>query len=178
MLSYCSRLCLDIMSTQRLLCSDIWAICTENVRCPNVISSSGLYDTFMHLCVCLFYRSDLVCEIALSAVQTVAIDKDGGRKEIDIKRYARVEMIPGGTIEDSEVLCGVMLNKDVTHPRMKRYMYSSLLGEYSFFSFVSMHHILDLLYYTCRRIENPRIVLLDCSLEYKKGESQVSADYK
>ena len=68
------------------------------------------------------YRSDLVCEIALSAVQTVAIDKDGGRKEIDIKRYARVEMIPGGTIEDSEVLCGVMLNKDVTHPRMKRYV--------------------------------------------------------
>ena len=27
-----------------------------------------------------------------------------------------------------------------------------------------------------RRIENPRIVLLDCSLEYKKGESQVSAN--
>ena len=25
-----------------------------------------------------------------------------------------------------------------------------------------------------RRIENPRIVLLDCSLEYKKGESQVN----
>lgn len=65
----------------------------------------------------------MVCEIALNAVQTVAIDKDGGRKEIDIKRYARVEMIPGGTIEDSEVLCGVMLNKDVTHPRMKRYMH-------------------------------------------------------
>ena len=72
-------------------------------------------------------RSDLVCEIALTAVQRVAIDKGGGRKEIDIKRYARVEMIPGGTIEDSEVLCGVMLNKDVTHPRMKRY--SSLFGE-------------------------------------------------
>ena len=72
--------------------------------------------------MCLLYRSDLVCEIALNAVQTVAIDKDGGRKEIDIKRYARVEMIPGGTIEDSEVLCGVMLNKDVTHPRMKRYV--------------------------------------------------------
>ena len=25
----------------------------------------------------------------------------------------------------------------------------------------------------CRRIENPRIVLLDCPLEYKKGESMV-----
>ena len=30
-----------------------------------------------------------------------------------------------------------------------------------------------ILVYICRRIENPRIVLLDCSLEYKKGESQV-----
>ena len=51
--------------------------------------------------------------------------------------------VPGGTVEDSEVLQGILLNKDVTHPRMKR------------------------------RIENPRIVLLDCNLEYKKGESQV-----
>lgn len=29
------------------------------------------------------------------------------------------------------------------------------------------------IFFLCRRIENPRIVLLDCSLEYKKGESQV-----
>ena len=61
-----------------------------------------------------------MCEIALSAVQTVSVDKGDGKKEIDIKRYARVEMIPGGTIEDSEVLRGVMLNKDVTHSRMRR----------------------------------------------------------
>lgn len=40
-----------------------------------------------------------------------------------------------------------MINKDVTHPRMRRY------------------------------IRNPRIVLLDSSLEYKKGESQVSVPY-
>lgn len=38
-----------------------------------------------------------------------------------------------------------MVNKDVTHPRMRRL------------------------------IREPRIVLLDCSLEYKKGESQVAA---
>lgn len=42
------------------------------------------------------------------------------------------------------MLKGVMLNKDVTHPRMRR------------------------------MIKDPRIVLLDCSLEYKKGESQVT----
>ena len=51
--------------------------------------------------------------------------------------------IPGESTEESEVLKGVMINKDITHPRMRR------------------------------RIENPRIVLLDCNLEYKKGESQV-----
>lgn len=88
---------------------------------------------------------DLACNIALDAVQTVARDQ-GDRKEIDIKNYAKVEKVPGGELEDSRVLSGVMLNKDVTHPRMRR------------------------------RIENPRIVLLDCSLEYKKGESQTSLE--
>lgn len=39
-----------------------------------------------------------------------------------------------------------MVNKDVTHPKMRRY------------------------------IENPRIVLLDCPLEYKKGESQTNVE--
>nr|BAE87962.1 unnamed protein product [Macaca fascicularis] len=39
-----------------------------------------------------------------------------------------------------------MINKDVTHPRMRRY------------------------------IKNPRIVLLDSSLEYKKGESQTDIE--
>ena len=28
--------------------------------------------------------------------------------------------IPGGSIEDSEVLDGVMLNKDIPHPKMRR----------------------------------------------------------
>lgn len=39
-----------------------------------------------------------------------------------------------------QVLDGVMFNKDVTHSKMRR------------------------------RIENPRVLLLDCPLEYKKGE--------
>lgn len=89
--------------------------------------------------------SDLACQIALDAVQTVLLEENG-RREIDIKRYAKVEMVPGGAIEDSCVLNGVMLNKDVTHSKMRR------------------------------RIEKPRIVLLDCPLEYKKGESQTDLE--
>merc|ERR1719188_455566 len=86
--------------------------------------------------------SDLACDIAMEAVKTVTIESSGGKKEIDTKRYAKIEKIPGGTIEESRVLDGVMFNKDVTHPKMRR------------------------------RIENPRVLLLDCNLEYKKGESQ------
>lgn len=98
--------------------------------------------------------SDLMCSLALKAVRTVArmdehsdvLGATGPQKEVDLKRNARVEKIPGGEIEESRVLDGVMLNKDITHPKMRR------------------------------RIENPRIVLLDCPLEYKKGESQTNIE--
>ena len=83
--------------------------------------------------------------MALKATQTCLTDQSG-RREIDIKRYAKVEKVPGGTLEESRVLDGIMLNKDVLHPRMNR------------------------------RIENPRILLLDCNLEFKKGESQTNIE--
>jgi T-complex protein 1 subunit gamma len=90
--------------------------------------------------------SDLMCKLALQAVRIVAQD-DEGMKTVDIKRHARVEKVPGGEIEQSRVLSGVMLNKDITHPNMRR------------------------------RIMNPRIILLDCPLEYKKGESQTNMEF-
>eukprot|EP00375_Theileria_parva_P001053 XP_763724.1 T-complex protein 1 subunit gamma [Theileria parva strain Muguga] len=67
-------------------------------------------------------------------------------KPLDIKRLIKVEKIIGGYIEDSKVLDGVVVNKDVVHANMSR------------------------------RIENPRILILDCTLEYKKGESQTMVD--
>lgn len=94
-----------------------------------------------------FIRSwgELMTNLALDAVLTVKQEM-GDHKEIDIKRYARIEKVPGGDLEDSRVLRGVMVNKDVIVPTMKR------------------------------RIENPRIILLDGSLEYKKGESQTNVE--
>ncbi|WVO14828.1 T-complex protein 1 subunit gamma [Cryptococcus depauperatus] len=103
--------------------------------------------------------SELMCKLALEAVKTVAVTAEaenglvgGGQsgelniKTVDLKRYARVEKVPGGEIEDCRVLSGVMINKDVTHPKMRR------------------------------RIKNPRVILLDCPLEYKKGESQTNIE--
>jgi T-complex protein 1 subunit gamma len=89
---------------------------------------------------------DLISDIALEAVTRVTIEHPGGRKEIDTKRYARVEKLPGGELSDCRVLDGVMVEKDTTHPKMRR------------------------------RIENPRIVLLDCTLEYKKAESATALE--
>merc|ERR1712119_200312 len=58
----------------------------------------------------------LACDMAIKAVSTVCLEnKQTGAREIDIKRYAKVEKVPGGTIEESCVLDGVMVNKDVTH---------------------------------------------------------------
>ena len=28
--------------------------------------------------------------------------------------------VPGGTMEDSKVMKGILINKDVTHPKMRR----------------------------------------------------------
>jgi len=90
---------------------------------------------------------DLMGRLALDAVRKVTVEHPGGHREIDVKKYAKVEKIPGGAIEDSRVLDGVMFAKDVVLPSRMR-----------------------------RRIERPRVVLLDCPLEYKKGESQTSVE--
>ena len=42
-------------------------------------------------------------------MQTVAVQVPGGGREIDIKKYAKVEKLPGGSIEDCKVLAGVPL---------------------------------------------------------------------
>jgi len=88
----------------------------------------------------------MISDLAVQAALTVFEELPNGKKEIDLKRYAKVEKIQGGDLEECCVLKGVMFNKDITHPRMSR------------------------------RIKNPRVVLLDCPLEYKKGESQTNVE--
>lgn len=92
-------------------------------------------------------ESKMVAKMAIQAVRYVAIKNSSTtRDEADIKQYAKVEKVPGGELEECVVLDGVMFNKDVVHPGMRR------------------------------RIENPRILLVDCPLEYKKGESQTAME--
>lgn len=91
---------------------------------------------------------DLITNLALKSVRTVSvgISATSDKMSIDTKRYAKVEKLPGGLLEECCVLDGVMVNKDIVHPKMRR------------------------------TIKNPRILLLDCNLEYKKGESQTNME--
>ena len=86
-------------------------------------------------------------DLAIDSVSAISVDLGNGIREVDIKKYIKTEKIPGAQLEDSRVLKGVMFNKDVVSPGKMR-----------------------------RRILNPRIILLDCPLEYKKGENQTNAE--
>lgn len=90
----------------------------------------------------------LISNLTIKATKTILRQGTKNKLNLEIKRYARIEKIPGGTLEECEVLDGVMVNKDITHPKMRR------------------------------QIRNPRIILLDCPLEYKKGESQTNMELK
>ena len=50
-----------------------------------------------------------MCKLALDTVRTV--EDDSRMKTIDIKRYAHIVKVPGGEIEQSQTLNGIMLNK-------------------------------------------------------------------
>ncbi|ELP90769.1 T-complex protein 1 subunit gamma, putative [Entamoeba invadens IP1] len=107
------------------------------------VVKSSIGTTFMNT------WNDILCSLAIDAVTVCAggdLKKAEGQDNIDTKRYARVEKIPGGDFSESEVVKGVVLNKDVVHSKMSR------------------------------RIEHPRVVLLDCNLEYTKGESQTDVE--
>merc|ERR1711871_1027912 len=88
----------------------------------------------------------VIRDLAIQAVRTVATLDEDGNMDIDIKRYARIGKVIGGDLEDSQVLNGCMFNKDVLHHKMPR------------------------------NIVRPRVLLLDCPLEYKKGESNTNVE--
>ncbi|KRH93277.1 Chaperonin complex component, TCP-1 gamma subunit (CCT3) [Pseudoloma neurophilia] len=69
-------------------------------------------------------------------------------KDHDIKTFVKIEKLPDADFTKCELLDGIMINKTLIHPDMRK------------------------------EIDNPRILILDCSLEYKKGESKTSYEFK
>ena len=124
------------------------------------------------------------------------------------RKYAKVEKIPGGAIEDSRVLKGVMFEKDVVVPARMRRWVGRAVGGWSVAAgggkgvgmascdvcggeqkgvgeVASQRRSLTVVPAALlrrarcagrRKIHNPRILLLDCPLEYKKGENQTNVE--
>ena len=120
----------------------------ESIAIPIDLNDTEKVTEIVNACLGTKFASKwggLISSLALKAVNTVH-DKDSKVFDCDIKKYAKVEKIPGGLLEECQVLDGIVLNKDIVHPQMRR------------------------------KIENPRVILLDCPLEYKKGESQTNME--
>ncbi|MCQ2819199.1 MAG: T-complex protein 1 subunit gamma [archaeon] len=121
----------------------------ESLAIPVDINNQEAVMDIVQSCLGTKFASkwgNLISDLALKAVNIVH-NKESHVFDCDIKKYARVEKIPGGLLEECEVLDGIMLNKYMIHPQMRT------------------------------KIENPRIILLDCPLEYKKGESQTNVEF-
>jgi len=122
----------------------------ESIAVPvDVSTDTTLLDQIVDAAVGTKFSArfgNVIRSLAIQAVRCVAVTDADGRMDVDIKRYARIEKIAGGDIEDSYVLQGCMINKDVLHHKMPR------------------------------TIVNPRVLLLDCPIEYKKGESATNVE--
>lgn len=121
----------------------------DSIATPIDINNESEVSNIIRCCLGTKFASkwdNLIADLALKAVKTVH-NKSSTIFDCDIKKFAKVEKIPGATLQDCEVLDGVMINKDLVHPQMRKV------------------------------IENPRILLLDSPLEYKKGESMTNIEF-
>ena len=80
-----------------------------------------------------------LADIAVRAIKQIADKKDGGYI-VDLD-YVGIEKKPGESTEDSQLVQGVILDKERVHPGMPK------------------------------RVKNAKIALLDCALEIKKTET-------
>uniref|UniRef100_A0A915D1H0 T-complex protein 1 subunit gamma n=1 Tax=Ditylenchus dipsaci TaxID=166011 RepID=A0A915D1H0_9BILA len=137
-----------IIQAYRMALEDMILWTEEKFSKPVDVKNNDELATVVKSCLAtkmISHHMDMAVKIAIDAVTSISVTKNDYH-EVDIKRYCRIEKIPGGSIEDSCIIKGIVINKDIVHPKMKR------------------------------RIEKPRVILLDCPLEYKKGESQTALE--
>jgi len=81
--------------------------------------------------------SRLICELSIKAIEIKKNDSF-----FKPNTFFKIEKIPTFDIEKSTIISGVVILKDISHPKMRR------------------------------KISRPRILLLDCDIEFKKGETR------
>lgn len=86
-------------------------------------------------------------DMAVRAIERIKVVEDK-KVRCDIKHNVKVEKIPGGEVGESRLLDGVVVNKEVLSPAMRK------------------------------EIRNARVLLIDFPLEYKKGENHMSIEMR
>lgn len=88
------------------------------------IKNEGIIKQILAACVGTKFSKNwgqIVVELAYEACKTVFQGTLNLKKlNVEIKRYAKIEKIPGGVMQDSKVIKGVFVNKDLTHPAMRK----------------------------------------------------------
>merc|ERR1719310_97728 len=90
--------------------------------------------------------NDLICNISLKAMRIITGNDFSQNQNIDIKNNIRIMQMMGGNVNETQLIEGVVLEKDLLHSAMRR------------------------------KIVNPRILIIEGGLEYKKGESQTTIE--
>jgi T-complex protein 1 subunit gamma len=135
------RICRALTKALRICCSTL-----ENAAIAldgNEEARLKIINASISTKVCTILKVP-IDRLALDAVKKIYVKEENS---CDLKNNLRVERILGGNFLESEVIDGVLINKDIMHPQMRR------------------------------MIESPRIVILEAPLEYKKGESQTSFEF-
>ncbi|XP_028029065.1 putative 1-phosphatidylinositol 3-phosphate 5-kinase isoform X2 [Bombyx mandarina] len=116
------------------VCRAIWCSGEEHLRLllRQCAARRGLSAAWLHVLLPLCQRAaDL-------------INLDVHATDIDVRNYVQVKKVPGGTIQDSCVIHGVVMTKNVALRGMPRQM------------------------------SNPSILLLDCSIAYQRVEGKLT----
>ncbi|CAH0730029.1 unnamed protein product, partial [Brenthis ino] len=86
---------------------------------------------------------DVLYPLARAAAAAVTLDMMG--MDIDVRNYVHVKKVPGGCMNDSCLINGVVMTKNVAHRGMPKY------------------------------IKNPTVLLLDCSIAYQRVEGKLTS---
>ncbi|XP_066249810.1 1-phosphatidylinositol 3-phosphate 5-kinase isoform X1 [Euwallacea similis] len=86
---------------------------------------------------------DLLIPLTRDIASVIRPDKNHDATELDIRYYAKVKKLPGGSRSDTSVINGIVFSKNVAHKEMA----------------------VD--------IESPRILLLECSIVYQRTEGRL-----
>jgi T-complex protein 1 subunit gamma len=89
-------------------------------ECARTIDTNKDDEVFLALQSCIGTKfasrwGNLIADLSLKATRIIFRGGNKGKLNLEIKRYAKIEKIPGGTLDQSEVMNGVMIKTHASY---------------------------------------------------------------